>query len=67
MDELIGAVGLLSARLDQLVDERVQSEVAAASQVLFEQVQDVTRQVQAAQEKTDQKLDELMSRIEKHG
>lgn len=67
VDELIGAVAQLSSRIDQIIDERVQGEVAAASQLLNEQVQNVVRQVQAAQEKTNQKLDEMLSRIETHG
>lgn len=67
VDELIKAVAMLAGQVEQIVDDRVKQEVAAATASLGDQVNQVVQEVRSAQQQTDQKLDEMMSRIETHG
>lgn len=67
MDDLLSAVGMLSTKIDQIVDERVRIEVAAASEGINTQVTQVLDEIRKAQDRTDQKLDEISSRVETHG
>lgn len=67
VDELMIAVSSLSERIDEIVSERVRSEVAATSAVLSQQVSEVLQEVREIQQQTDQKLDEMVSRLQTHG
>lgn len=67
VDDLISAVALLSSKIDQIVDERVRVEVAVATANIEDQVKYVLDDVRAAQDRTEQKIDEMVSRIELHG
>lgn len=67
LDAVMLAIQSLSNRIDDVIDERVRSEVAAATEQLHRQVNDVAEQIQIAKESTDEKLDVLLSRIETHG
>lgn len=67
MDDLLSAVAMLSGKIDQIVDERVRIEVAAASEGINTQVTQVLDEIRKAQDRTDQKLDEISSRVETHG
>ncbi|VTR24368.1 Uncharacterised protein [Actinobacillus pleuropneumoniae] len=74
VDELVQAVSLLSSKIDEIVDERVRDQVAAAASGISDQVNQVLEEVRSDQarthqnlEKTNEKLDVLVSRIEAHG
>ncbi|KAA8787850.1 hypothetical protein EC604_28925 [Paenibacillus amylolyticus] len=67
MDDLLKAVAMLSNKIDQVVDERVRIEVAAASEGINTQVTQVLNEIQQAQVRADRKLDEIASRVETHG
>ncbi|MGP3788614.1 MULTISPECIES: hypothetical protein [Paenibacillus] len=67
VDDLISAVAMLSGKIDQIVDERVRIEVAAASEGINTQVTQVLDEIRKAQDRTDQKLDDIASRVETHG
>ncbi|WP_145153920.1 hypothetical protein [Paenibacillus xylanexedens] len=67
MDDLLSAVAMLSGKIDQIVDERVRIEVAAASEGINMQVTQVLDEIRKAQDRTDQKLDDIASRVETHG
>ncbi|MFB5269933.1 hypothetical protein ACE41H_24560 [Paenibacillus enshidis] len=67
LDELAQAMVMLSGKIDQIIDERVRSEVAAAAAGIGDQFNEVLGEVRAAQDRTDQKVDELLSRVEVHG
>ncbi|MDH6374904.1 biotin operon repressor [Paenibacillus sp. PastF-3] len=63
IDELMYAVTQLNGRITEIVDERVRSEVAAATAGISGQVNEVLNEVRTAQ----QQLSELGSRIDQHG
>ncbi|WP_145950340.1 hypothetical protein [Paenibacillus sp. Y412MC10] len=67
VDQLIQAVATLASQVEQIVDDRVKSEVAAATASLGDQVNQVVQEVRLAQQQTDRKLDEVISRVETHG
>ncbi|WP_151879737.1 hypothetical protein, partial [Mycobacterium tuberculosis] len=67
VDDLIRAVSLLSSKIDEIVDERVRDQVAAAAAGIGEQVNQVLEEVRSEQIQTNEKLDVLTSRIEAHG
>lgn len=67
VEELISAVSMLSARLDQTIDERVKSEVSIVKDQLGQQINEVFLEVKTIQEETNQKLEEVISRIDTHG
>lgn len=67
VDEMTQAMVMLTEKIDQIVDERVRSEVAAAAAGIGNQVNEVLGEVRAAQDRTDQKVDELLTRAELHG
>lgn len=60
-------VGQLNEQINAVVDERVRSEVTAAAADLSGQVHGVLQEVRAAQERTEQQLSDLGSRIDQHG
>lgn len=67
IDELMHAVTQLHSKINDIVDERVRSEVAAVTVEISGQVNDVLNEVRAGQERTEQQLTELGSRIDQHG
>jgi len=67
VDELIDAVTMLSNQIDQIVDERVKNEVAVVKDQLSEEINKVFMEVKTVQEETNQKLEEVMSRLDTHG
>lgn len=67
VDQLIYAVTQLSERINDIVDERVRVEVSTAALEISGQVNQILDEVRSAQERTDQKLEDLGSRIEQHG
>lgn len=67
IDELMYVVSQLNGKINEIVDERVRSEVAAATAGISGQVHEVLVEVRAAQERTEMQFNELASRIELHG
>ncbi|HCY5602919.1 hypothetical protein P4H46_09745 [Paenibacillus glucanolyticus] len=67
VDELVQAVSLLSSKIDEIVDERVRDQVAAAASGISDQVNQVLEEVRSERIQTNEKLDVLASRIEAHG
>ncbi|OMD07752.1 hypothetical protein [Paenibacillus odorifer] len=67
VDELLYVMGQLNGKINDIVDERVRSEVAAATAGISGQVDEVLNEVRAAQERTELQLNELGSRIDQHG
>lgn len=67
IDELMYVVTQLNGKINDIVDERVRNEVAAATAGISGQVNEVLNEVRTAQERTEQQLSELGSRIEQHG
>lgn len=67
MDELLRSVSMLSDRMDQIIDERVRSEVAVATSHINHQVEEITEEIREVQIRSNQKLDEILTRMETHG
>ncbi|EJW14370.1 hypothetical protein M5X02_01710 [Paenibacillus alvei] len=67
LDAVMLAIQSLNNRIDNVIDARVKSEVAAATEQLHNQVNDVAEQIRMAKDSTDEKLDVLLSRMETHG
>lgn len=67
IDELTLVVSQLHGKINDIVDEHVRKEVAAATAGISSQVNDVLNEVRAGQERTEQQLTELGSRIDQHG
>lgn len=67
LDAVMLAIQSLNNRIDDVIDARVKSEVAAATEQLHNQVNDVAEQIRMAKDSTDEKLDVLLSRMETHG
>ncbi|MMZ53663.1 hypothetical protein D1872_154630 [compost metagenome] len=70
VDDLIAAVAALSGRIDEIVNEKVRLQVAAAAAEIGDQVNGVLDEVRQAQDRTDQQLTEIagaVSRLELHG
>ncbi|MBJ8190812.1 MULTISPECIES: hypothetical protein [Paenibacillus] len=70
VDDLISAVAALSNRIDEIVDEKVRLQVAAAASGIGDQVNGVLEEVRQAQDRADQQLTEIagaVSRLELHG
>lgn len=59
VDELMTTMSMLSSHFNEMVDERVRSEVAAMN--------DVLQEIKVAQQQSDKKLDEVVSRLKTHG
>jgi biotin operon repressor len=67
LDAVMFAIQSLSKRIDETIDARVKSEVAAATAQLSTQVDNVAEQIRITKESTDEKLNILLSRTETHG
>ena len=67
VDELLHIMGQLNGKISDIVDERVRNEVAAATAGINDQVHEVLNEVRVAQERTEQQLNDLGSRIDQHG
>lgn len=67
MDELLSAVSMLSERMELIIDERVKIEVAATTFHINQQVKEISEEIREVQIRTDQKLNEVLTRMETHG
>lgn len=67
MDQLLYVIEQLNDKINNIVDERVRSEVAVATAGINSEVYEVLNEVRAAQERTEMQLIELGSRMDQHG